>query len=167
VFMALMRALSRPGEVQTLEARGEHGLEAVGKALLDLETSFYTPDPPLHHTFLRLGARADSPEKAAYLFFPLIDAAALEAVTQASVGSLLYPDHAATVVAGAALENGPRLHLRGPGIKDFKVIQADLPQHFWTLRNQRIAFPLGWDLILISSEWKLIGIPRSTKVEVL
>lgn len=180
VFMALMWALSQPGEVQTIAVGDDYGLEgirtadsawpsleAVGKALLDLETSFFTPDPALLQTFTRLGARAESPEKAAYQFFPLLDETALETIAQASVGTLLYPDHAATIVVVGELGKGPKLHLRGPGIKDVNEIRVDLPQSFWSLRDQKISFPLGWDVLLISGQGKLIGVPRSSKVEVI
>ena len=173
VFMALMWALSRPGEVQTLEA-SDGGLAAIGKALLDLETSFFTTDPALHQTFTRLGARSESPEKAAYLFFSVMDETALEAIAQASIGTLLYPDHAATIVVIAEIGKGQKLHLRGPGIKDFNEVQVDLPQRFWSLRDERISFPLGWDVILVppASQAKqgdrgVGAVPRSVKVEVI
>lgn len=201
VFMALMWAMSRPGEVQTFEARtearlrestefsgtlpggtslwpgGENALEAVGKALLDLETSFYSPDPTLHQTFIRLGAWAESPEKAAYQFYTVMDEAALESISRASVGTLLFPEQAAAIVVIAEMNNGSRLRLRGPGIKNFNEVQVELPNHFWSLRNERVSYPLGWDvLILFPSPARGVGaeeleqviaIPRSVQLEVI
>lgn len=164
VFTALMRALSRPGEVQQLEAGGKRGLEAVGRVLLDLETSFYTTDPTLSQTFERLGARAETPDRAAYQFFAVMDQIALEAVSRATAGTLLYPDHGATVVVAAELGRGPKLRLRGPGINEASEIRVDLPRRFWSLREERVSFPLGWDVILISGEGKCFGLPRSTEV---
>ncbi len=177
VFTALMWALSRPGEIQDFDARGDNGLEAVGKALLDLETSFFTTDPALRQTFARLGARLESPEKTAYLFFPVMDEGALETISRASVGTLLYPDHAASIVVVAEFNQGPKLHLRGPGIKDFNEIQVNLPERFWQLRDERVSFPLGWDVLILPPSRlvgegrgegeQVIAIPRSTKVEVI
>ncbi|WP_299426944.1 phosphonate C-P lyase system protein PhnH [uncultured Meiothermus sp.] len=167
VFLALMWALSRPGEVQKLETGGANGLEAVGLALLDLETSFYTSDPALYQTFLRLGARPEPPDKAAYLFFSPVDEAALDAIAQAPLGTLLHPEQAATLVLAGALGRGPRLRLRGPGIREATLLEAGLLEPFWRLRAERISFPLGWDALVVFSQGECVGIPRSTLVEVI
>ncbi len=178
VFVALMWALSRPGEVQTLE--GTHGLEgirvanstvpsleSVGKALLDLETNFYTPDSHLHQQFVRLGAQAKTAQEAIYQFYPQLDESALLQLAQAPIGTLPHPETGATQVLGCELGNGLRLRLSGPGIQGLREIQVGgFPGDFWKLRDERVSFPLGWDLFLLSGN-ALIGIPRSTKVEVV
>ncbi len=171
-FMALLRAMSRPGEVQSLfdeaggDAQGQGSLVAVGTALLDLESTFYTPDPALQQRLTALGAGLRPPEEAEYLFFPNLDEAALAAISQAATGSLLFPEEAATVVLRVGLGQGQRLRLRGPGIKALREVQVSAPKSLWSLRQERVSFPLGWDLILVTLEGTCICIPRSTQVEV-
>lgn len=172
VFMALMWAMSRPGEVRQVAVRDDP-LASIGQALLDLETSFYTASPTLRHRFTRLGARLQPPDTAAYLFFSFVDEEALEVIAKASIGTLLFPDQAATIVVAAQPGKGPRLHLLGPGIKNVNEMQAGLPPRFWQLRNERVSFPLGWDVWLVfppersEEPMTLAAIPRSTLVEVI
>lgn len=164
VFRALVKAMSRPGEAQLLSVHTDP-LAVVGRVLLDLETSFYTPDPALYQTFRRLGARAEAPEQAAYQFFPQVDRSSLETIRKAPIGSLLHPEQAATLLvvsAGRAL----RLHLRGPGIQNSRELKLGLPAELWSLREERVAFPLGWDLFVLEPPY-VVGIPRTTRVEVV
>jgi len=166
VFRALMWALARPGEPQPLVG----GLEAVGRALLDLETRFHTPDPALQRAFLRLGAQAAAPAQADYLFLGTLDEAALEAVAQAPTGSLLYPEGGATIALVGRTGYGPLLRLRGPGIHEEVLVQLGLPPVLWSLRAQRVAFPLGWDLLVLEPAppgWLVRAIPRSVTLEVV
>jgi len=176
-FLALMWALSRPGEVKTfggasgledsrMAASAVPSLESVGKAVLDLETSFYTEEASLRQSFERLGARFLGPEKAAYQFYPAVGEAQLEALGRASVGSLLAPDGSATAVVACSFERGVKLRLSGPGVlAQREITVSGLPKAFWALRDERVSFPLGWDVFLVSAKSEVIGIPRSTKVE--
>lgn len=169
-FLALMWALSHPGQARDLAMKPQDlgGLEWVGQAILDLETSFYTPDSALRAAFLRLGARATTPEGAEYQFYPEVGVRSLETLHQAPIGTLLAPEQSVTVVVGCALGSGMKLRLSGPGIQGQREIAVQgLPPDFWVLRNQRTSFPLGWDVFLLSEQGhrQVIGIPRSTKVE--
>ncbi|MBF6594478.1 MAG: phosphonate C-P lyase system protein PhnH [Thermaceae bacterium] len=178
-FLALMWALSRPGEPKTFggmsdlessrtAASARPSLESVGKALLDLEASFYTGDESLRKVFGRLGARFLGPEAAAYQFYPAVGERELVDLHEASVGTLLAPEQSATVVVACVLEPGLKLALSGPGVRGSSQIQiSGLPKAFWNLRDQRVLFPLGWDVFLVSAKNEVIGIPRSTKVEVV
>lgn len=174
VFMALMWAMSHPGEVQTLE--GLDSLESVGKALLDLETGFYTPSPELQKQLVRLGAQPQTAQEAIYQFYPQVDASALAQIGTASVGSLPHPETGATLVLGAELRYGVRLRLSGPGIQSVREIEiGGIPRDFWNLRNERVSFPLGWDIFLVGPSTSgrgdggegVLAIPRSTHVEVI
>lgn len=183
-FLALMWALSRPGEPKTfgggsgledtsasvsaIARTGVPSLESVGKAVLDLETSFYTGDEGLRKVFERLGARFLEPEAAAYQFYPSVGERELGALREAPVGMLLSPEQSATVVVNCTFGSGVKLRLSGPGVQGSREIVVDgLPLEFWTLRDERVAFPLGWDVFLVSANNQVVGIPRSTKVEVV
>jgi len=85
---------------------------------------------------------------------------------EAPIGTYLYPDRSATLVIGCRFELGQLLRLSGPGIQGQSEIDiAGLPEEFWLLRASACAFPLGWDVILVADA-EVIGLPRSTRVEV-
>lgn len=161
LFQALMWAQSYPGEGQ----KTPHAtLEAVGQTLLDLETSFYTPDEALGATLRRTGAKAKALPQAEYLFFPKLTEAELPELRGARRGDLLYPDRSATLVLGCRFGEGVQLTLRGPGIETENTLTVgDLPSAFWTLRNETRAYPLGWDVFLCDGE-RVVGVPRGIEV---
>lgn len=165
-FLALMWALSYPGTIYTLPAAGDAPLALIATALLDLETSFFTPDPALQARLAQTGARALPPEHAAYHFYPALGPADMPHVAAASPGSMLYPDRAATLVIGCALDDsGPPFTLRGPGINGAHTARVGgLPPDFWTQRQRAARYPLGWDVFLVDS-LRVLGLPRTTAVE--
>jgi len=168
-FTALMNALSRPGRIRAFSSANP--FEGVSEALLDLETTFFTPDSALDTYCRTLGARFALPEKVDYLLFPALEEAQLHLLEHASIGTLLYLDQSATLVLGASFAGDLRLKLSGPGVQfEEHITPGGVPRAFWTLRNQKASFPLGWDVILLEAGGlgsRAMGIPRSTKVEVL
>jgi alpha-D-ribose 1-methylphosphonate 5-triphosphate synthase subunit PhnH len=165
-FTALMWALSYPGRPQSLPARGMGALAAIGAALLDLETNYYTPDAELDALLARTGARRAPASEARYQLFPSLGPAELDALAAAPVGSYAYPDESATLVLGCSLGQGERLRLSGPGIQASAALRvAGLPPELWRLRAEAVRYPLGWDLLLVSGD-QVVGLPRTTVVEV-
>lgn len=168
-FTALMWSLSRPGQLQTLPeiaAAYPANFLAIGETLLDLETTFYTPDPTLRQALARTTARAETPDRAAYQFYPKLAEAEFEALAQAPAGTMLYPDQAATLVLAARFDHGPQLSLTGPGLPGPQTLQVGgLPEQFWLLREQKLRCPLGWDLFLIDGN-RVTGVPRTTHLEI-
>jgi alpha-D-ribose 1-methylphosphonate 5-triphosphate synthase subunit PhnH len=165
-FHALMWALSYPGRTYALPAAGREAFQVIGETLLDLETSYYTPHAHLHAVFAQFGARSRAPDQAAYHFYPHLDAALLEDLANASVGSYADPDTAATLVIGCSLDDGTLLHLRGPGIPvPATLTVAGIPAACWTLREQACCYPLGWDIVLVAHD-QVVGVPRTTHVVV-
>jgi len=166
IFSALMWALSYPGRPQSLPTAGLESFRAIGEALIDLETSYYTPHAELNQQLQHTGARGLQPDTAAYQFYPQLHEAELPALEQAPSGSQLYPDTAVTLVLGCGLGSGLRLRLTGPGIKDDVNMQVDaLPNAFWSLRERACHYPLGWDVLLVADD-QVVGLPRTTVVEV-
>lgn len=157
-FLALMWSLSYPTRPHTLPPGDP--LHLIGHALLDLETSFYTPDIALMQALHRTGARATRPSTAAYHFYAQLDDAALRTMSEANVGHISYPDTSATLVIAASFTGGARYRLSGPGIQGNTVIAPALPREFWKQRAQS-RFPLGWDVFLVEGS-RVIGLPRST-----
>ncbi|MDX2139586.1 MAG: phosphonate C-P lyase system protein PhnH [Chloroflexota bacterium] len=163
-FLALMWALSYPGRVHALP-QGVDSMPQIGDALLDLETTFYTPDAAIADQLLRTGARALPPAEAAYHFYPSLDDAALGSLAEASRGTMLRPDEGATLIIGCAFASGSVFTLTGPGIKDTQNVRlGGIPARFWSLRKQAIRYPMGWDVYLVDGR-DVIGLPRTTMIE--
>ena len=164
-FEALMWALSRPG--QTREMPGE-GFWTLAESLLDRECSFNAPDDTSLSTMLAAtGARPTPLPEADYVFTAIDSAEKVEALSSLRIGTLAYPDDAATLFATARLGSGQRLSLTGPGIKDSVTIEiGGIDPGFWQMRRKAIRYPLGWDLYLVDGK-RLLGIPRSTTIKVL
>jgi alpha-D-ribose 1-methylphosphonate 5-triphosphate synthase subunit PhnH len=163
-FLALMQSLSYPGRIHTLP-NGVTPFLAVAETLLDLETSFFTPDDTLHDALLRTGARALSIDKAAYHFYPVLSVLTPDHLQAASVGTMLYPDTGATVIIACRLDVGTRLRLTGPGIDGETHVSIDVPIWFFEQRAASLRYPLGWDVFLVDGE-RVLGLPRTTLVEV-
>lgn len=163
-FLALMWSLSYPGRVYELPAGSVPPLHTIGEMLLDLETSFYTPNDALGEALARSGARALEPDRAAYHFYPQLNEEALAAVRFASTGTMLYPDQAATLIIGCTLGVGRSYELTGPGIQDKAQLQVNgIYDDFWTMREGANRYPLGWDIFLVD-ELRVVGLPRTTHV---
>jgi alpha-D-ribose 1-methylphosphonate 5-triphosphate synthase subunit PhnH len=174
-FQVLLGALSRPGHIFTLPGRlftAQQSCAQIGLALLDLETSFYTPDSALRQSLQRSGARFLTVAHAAYLFFPDAEAfepmmlrQTLDTIGRASVGSITDPDDGATVVVAGQLGAGLALRLHGPGIQgETELAVEGLPPAFWQLRSALITYPLGVDLFVVDGN-QVVGLPRTTVVE--
>ena len=164
-FEALMWALSRPGTVQHLPG-ADHAL--IAEALVDRECHVWCAEPTLSARIAATGAHAADPGRADHLFLAGVDAVtALSMIARAAVGSDLYPDEGATVVLPARFGTGPSLRLTGPGIETEALITVDdLYSALWPLRAARCRYPMGFDLFLTSGA-QVIGLPRSTLIEVL
>jgi alpha-D-ribose 1-methylphosphonate 5-triphosphate synthase subunit PhnH len=162
-FLALMWSLSYPGRVHNLPAQVPP-FAAISETLLDLETSFFTNEPSLRETLARHGARALDAASAAYHFYPVLTDADRDALQQASIGTLLYPDRAATLIIGCWLEQGETCTVTGPGIDgSISMRIGGIPSAFWTIREQRRRYPLGWDVLFVQGS-RVIGLPRSTTI---
>jgi alpha-D-ribose 1-methylphosphonate 5-triphosphate synthase subunit PhnH len=168
-FLALMWSLSYPGTPYNLPHSVQslmQAFEAIGETLLDLETSFYTPDPALHSRLARNGAPFVSADNADYHFYPSVNAHTLDDMSRASVGTALYPDSSATLIIACQFQQGLTLRLTGAGIPHQTTLQVGgLPREFWQLRAQANQYPLGWDVFLVD-EMNVMGIPRTTTIVV-
>ncbi len=161
-YGALMWALSRPGLPRDLPAPGQAGIV---EALLDRECSVYCADPELAQIAARTGAALVPRETADHLFFEALPN--VDVLKQIALGSDLYPETGATLVCTATLGQGPHLGLSGPGCNGAVDIQVGgLPDGFWQARANLMRYPMGFELFLMHGA-RVIGVPRSTHVEVL
>lgn len=163
-FEALMWALSRPGTVQHLPPSGLSGMTGIAEALIDRECRVFCDDAALMAQVASFGAALVPVALADHVFLSMADP---EKLAQVPVGSDLYPDAGATVVMTARFGTGQRLRLTGPGIEtSTEILVADIEPGVWPLRAARCRYPAGFDLFLVSGA-QIIGLPRSTQIEVL
>jgi alpha-D-ribose 1-methylphosphonate 5-triphosphate synthase subunit PhnH len=161
-FEALMWALSRPGTVQSLPAPGMAG---IAEALIDRECRVFCDDRALADRIAIFGAAPVALSFADHCFVSLDTG--VDRLAQVAVGSSLYPDDGATLVAEARIGTGLRLRLTGPGIETVAEIALDgIAPGFWAMRTALCRYPAGFDLFLISGT-QVIGLPRSTAIELL
>ncbi|ASP21573.1 alpha-D-ribose 1-methylphosphonate 5-triphosphate synthase subunit PhnH [Antarctobacter heliothermus] len=161
-FDALMWALSRPGMSRDLHDTGQ---AQIVDALIDRECAIYCDTPERTQHAARSGAAPVSKDAAEYLF--LENPVTPDLLPRLRQGSDLHPEEGATVVLNATLGIGQDLRLTGPGVDgsiDIRV--AGLPDGFWRTRAQVMRYPMGFEIFLVDGA-RILGVPRSTVVEVL
>ena len=176
-FRAVLDAMAAPGTVRPIAATLAappplaNAAAAVALTLCDHDTPVWLDDALGESeavcAWLRLhcGCRLVSePRRGAFAFIgapqelPPIDAFGL--------GTPDYPDRSATLVLQvSSLREGVRLALRGPGIRDRRVLRAaglpdDMPAR---LAANRALFPRGVDFILASGN-EIAALPRSVRL---
>lgn len=161
-YEALMWALSRPGSVRRLPISG---LPQILLTLVDRECAVHCPDPDLAAVAARTGAALVGLEAADHVF---PDASfRTDLLRHVCCGSDLYPDLGATLVLEADLHGRDRLRLSGPGVEGTHDVSiGGLPEGFWHERARVMRYPMGFEIFLIDAD-RVMGIPRSTRVEVL
>lgn len=164
-FEEMMWALSRPGQVRTLPA---NGIAVIAESVLDNECSYHIlGDLDLDTAVGQSSARKTTIAEAEFVFATVDDEASVASLSNIQTGDLSYPDRGATLITAATFGSGTGIKLTGPGIKDSLTIAIDgVCPAFWSLRETSIRYPLGFDVFLVDGD-RVIGLPRSTKIEVL
>ena len=164
-FRAILEAMSRPGQWQEVQGAMPPAplSPAAGAVILTLAD---------HNTPLHLAGALDCPEVRYWITFHT--AAPITSATDASfaigtwqdlqpldrfaIGTPEYPDRSATLIVTLDEVPAANATLSGPGING--SVNAFCPG------ARPTAFPLGLDLIL-ATRGRIMGLPRSTKVEFL
>lgn len=163
-FLALMWALSYPGRVYQLPDTN-NPFALIAETLLDLETSYYTAASSLEPVLAQTGAQVRPAAQAAYHFYPAVSEPELADIRAASVGTMLYPDEAATLIIGCQVGSGLPIVLQGPGVNGRQNVQIDgITARFWDMREIACRFPLGWDVYFVDGR-NVVGLPRSVQVK--
>ncbi len=175
VFRHLLTALAEPGTLHqvspmTSPGRVHEASYQICLALLDAETSLWIA-PDLRSSSLETSLRfhcgcplAKSPAQAD---FALVTMASAGQLTGYCEGSHEYPDRSTTVIVQTdGLKTGGPLRLTGPGIDGGRQVTISGLDDHWleVLSDNRVAFPLGVDLLFTSGS-TLMGLPRTTRVE--
>lgn len=179
VFRTVMDGLANPGRIGTVDGAAQ-APASVPKAMAALALTLLDHDTPV---LLGPGLR-DTPF-AAWLAFhtgaPLADnafdaafalwlkAGGFPGFEGLAIGSDEYPDRSTTVIAEIpALEGGPPLLARGPGIRgSITLSPSGLPADFvrrWQENNA--LYPRGIDLVLVSGD-RMLCLPRTTRLQAM
>lgn len=162
-FEALMWALSRPGDIRDMP---EAGLAGIAETLVDLECTVFADDPSLRAEIAASGALvAENLSQADHVFLSSLEGMDAR-LAGLRCGSALYPDDGATLVAQVRHGVGQRVRLSGPGVDGSLEITLGISPALWEMRAILCAYPEGFDMLLVDGR-SVIGIPRSTQVEVL
>jgi len=162
-FEALMWTLARPGEIRDMAGPG---FSLVIEALIDLECTVYAGNEAVRHELASTGAEVTADIGSADHVFADTAEDALALLPSLGCGTALYPDDGATLVVEAAIGQGQRLRLSGPGIDGVRELALALPAAFWSGREARCLYPEGFDIFVVDGA-RVVGIPRSSTVEVL
>jgi alpha-D-ribose 1-methylphosphonate 5-triphosphate synthase subunit PhnH len=168
-FEAVMWAFSYPGRLHNLPLEPhENAFARIADSLLDAETRAHSSEANFEHHLRATGAKIKPLHQAEYVFLPdgfsigHVDVVALEV---AQIGSMLVPEAAAMLILAATIGAGLRLRLSGPGVPDSLEVNLDLPLEFLMLRERVLAYPIGWDVLLVDGP-SIVGLPRTTRIEV-
>jgi alpha-D-ribose 1-methylphosphonate 5-triphosphate synthase subunit PhnH len=178
-YRKLQDTLARPGLIQSLDRDGfaaVEGLPLAAAATLLTLADYTTPvwlaggsdHPAASWLAFHSGAKATAaPLEATFAF---LSAGATEPLLQDfAAGDACYPDRSATVLVECRdFFNGPRIRLRGPGIRtSVDISPSGLRPGFWQeVESNAARFPLGVDILLIVGA-EILGLPRTTHITLL
>lgn len=192
-YRLLLDAMARPGTINVLPRvpiappEGLTGAAAlVGFALLNADVSFYVEGPATatrgdaatatRYLVVNTSARPVARTAADFVFAEGGSPAAL--LTGMKTGTLPYPEEGATLVAGVKalateaqglaqqMRDTLALRLQGPGIRgERRLFVSGLNAALLeALRECNMEFPLGIDLVLVDPDYRMVCIPRSSRI---
>lgn len=191
-FRVLLDCLSRPGKIGQLPAAPSHGdlpsLPGGGSAspvavatllsLIDRRVGFahasgakwVERDHPLTHWIaIRSNAQPAAPEEADFAL--LHDPSSIVLLHALKSGTLLHPEQSCTIFLSVPeiINGGATIRLSGPGIATWVTVGLSgmAPAELEMLAARRQPFPLGVDIVLIDSQGRCLGLPRTTRMALL
>jgi len=177
VFRALLRALSRPGEIENLPGLVRPPMPlnpaagAVISCLADADTPIFLDRPLAASEAVRdwigfhIGAPIVSlPGRSS--FAVIAEPEKMPPLADFWLGTEEYPDRSTTVILQVkGFEGSRHLTLQGPGIAETSALAPDpLPERLLVqLAENRRIFPRGVDIVFASRQ-AIAGLPRSTRI---
>ncbi len=166
-FRAVMTAMSRPGEIATVNgAFGPAPMSPAAAATLltlcDMDTGLHLAgehdcEPVRGWVAFHTGAPVTDKAKASFALGSWQD---LLPLADYPVGTAEYPDRSTTLIVECSQLSTAGATLKGPGIESTATLS--LPEIQGFVANHRL-FPLGLDFIFTCGD-RLASLPRSTEV---
>ncbi len=166
-FRACLEALARPGRPRQITPLFDSHLLGIASSLLYSKIRYCYRGNLADFQLVEAmtGATTAPPAVSNYLF---ADAPSLDLWHQADPGSMDHPETSATCVFACPATGNTSVLLRGPGIKEICRTHLPLEQAFVEgLIDKKPPFPLGADLFLLDESGRILGLPRTTVIEVL
>ncbi len=166
-FRSSLEALARPGLIQDVRPLFASTLQAMASVLLYSEVSYcYHGDEDFQMIQAICGAKVASADEADYLF---CDHPEIDFLVPAKVGTAEKPELGATLICKYDAQKSVKtpVRLSGPGIET--TVQAALPVgsgFIKQLKEKNAAFPMGVEVFFINDHGQLLGLPRTTHIEV-
>ncbi|WP_146348233.1 phosphonate C-P lyase system protein PhnH [Falsiphaeobacter marinintestinus] len=166
-FRAAMRAMARPGDLNTLTGATPPAPLSQAAAILlltlcDPDTGVYLAGPcdcEAVRGWLRFhtGAPFVGPAQADFAVGAWDD---LLPIDRFRIGTPEYPDRSTTLIVEMPLLDAQGAVLRGPGIKDRATLS--LPD-VRAMQDNSVLYPLGLDFFLTCAD-RVAALPRSTQI---
>ncbi len=166
-FRPILQAISRPGSLHSIEFHDNSGILATAMLLLYPSIYFYSNiDISWDLIAAVTGASQGGSNTADYLF---CREPCLKEIEVAKTGDTENPEKASTLLIEVNnFSSGVDVQLSGPGIKNMKQCTLPISKELITARAEKNkSFPMGIDLFFLSSKKEIMGLPRTTKVEIL
>jgi alpha-D-ribose 1-methylphosphonate 5-triphosphate synthase subunit PhnH len=168
-FRKCLEALARPGSPQTISPLFDSGLLAMASVFLYAEVShYYQGELDFEMVRALCGSKHVDAETADYLFF---DNPREEYLQDAKTGSPESPELNATLIFYCPKtdhETSSQVILSGPGINGSRKVVLPASHGFIKiLQEKNDDFPMGIDLFFITDDNTLLGLPRTTHIEVI
>ncbi|MFZ5453588.1 MAG: phosphonate C-P lyase system protein PhnH [Thermodesulfobacteriota bacterium] len=175
-FRILLQALSHPGEIYPLSPGDPgQGLPLLLYTLLDHEVGFAVigPDSDSCAGLVRDWTKAHLTEVPGADFIIVTDGCSQGEIRQAKRGTLEYPDRGATIIylvasLGREEPAGLGIKLQGPGVAQERRLRITglAADEIFELKKINQEFPLGVDCFFLDRSGRVMGLPRSTQLEV-
>jgi alpha-D-ribose 1-methylphosphonate 5-triphosphate synthase subunit PhnH len=174
-FRTLLRAMSHPGKVYLLEDLDVDPLMSVIQTLIDQEVSFCVvgEDARLLQ-LIHESTRSPLAEIGAADFIIVPEGGSFGAICKAKRGTPEYPDQGATIIyqvrtLGGEGNGTSHVVLTGPGIETevTPAVQGLMQGELHDLSVVNAGFPLGVDCIFVDNAYRILAIPRSSRIRVI
>ena len=175
-FRALLDAMSRPGQIYTVDSDTkcptalDPAAAAIARCVFDHDTEVWMGDGIAGvevFDFLKFHCGCPITKSGIVADFAIVcSRSGLPGVTQFKQGSDDFPDRSTTLIVQVPdLVDGPQLKITGPGIETEGTLNvAGVADYFWQeRREQNEIFPRGVDIVFISGD-RLVALPRSTRL---
>jgi alpha-D-ribose 1-methylphosphonate 5-triphosphate synthase subunit PhnH len=166
-FRSFLNALSKPGNSFKISAVDGSYLLAAATTFVFPETTFYIEDSEdiKEKIFIYTNGSESSPTDADYIFSNKLN---MELLENSKTGDFLNPDKSATLFFDTMVTIQKSVILSGPGINGVKKTVLPVNENFINLFSKKNSnFPLGIDVLLLSSNGSVTGLPRTVKIEVI
>lgn len=165
-FRSMMNVLSMPGTVEKIEPLFESNMLAIANTLLYSEVSFfYNGKEEFSIIEAITNAKKQEPEEADYIFSDELNEFLFN---KGKIGTSKDPEYSSTFIFKCKNFDGLNVRLSGPGINGHKDVELPVDKSFVEFFSEKNSYyPLGNEVFFLNENGEIMGITRTTKMEIL